>query len=50
MPDPWTSPDAPRWKRALAYGVIIGASAIIVTATFAKPIAWAWREVAALLR
>ena len=44
--EPWTSPDAPAWKRAMAYGVILGVSALIVGLSFAKPIVWAWRAVA----
>lgn len=42
---PWTSQDAPAWKRAFAYGAIVGVSAVIVGLQFAKPIAWAWKAV-----
>lgn len=40
---PWTSPDAPRWKRVVAWGLLIAGSLVVLGLGFARPIAWAWQ-------
>lgn len=43
MGQPWSSPDAPRWKRIVAWGLLIAGSLIVMALGLARPIAWAWQ-------
>ncbi|MEP9378364.1 hypothetical protein ABLE91_16735 [Aquabacter sp. CN5-332] len=44
---PWTSPDAPAWKRILAWSVIGGVSVVLLAAMFAQPAVWLLRALGA---
>lgn len=41
--EPWTSPDAPRWKRAVAWGALSVGGAALWALLLAEPLARLWR-------
>lgn len=45
MGDPWTAPDAPFWKRALAYGSILTLSAALLAIELIAPAVRLWRTI-----
>lgn len=47
---PWTSPDAPRWKRRIAEAALIAASGAILIVEFFRPLAWAWHWLEDVMR
>lgn len=46
MHEPWTSPDAPWWKRALANVVLVGGGLLLMGLAFADPVIRLWRTAA----
>ena len=48
MHEPWTSPDAPWWNRALANVILVGGGLFLTGLAFDDPVIRLWRAMASV--